>query len=260
MKWIQLEKSDGIAWLTLNRPESRNALSLSVMEEMIAILQQLKTDSEIRVVVVQGEGPAFCAGHDLRELRDAGKAGDTHQLRAVFATCSEMMTTLHQLPQPVIARVHGIATAAGCQLVAACDLAVAESGARFSTPGVRIGLFCITPMVPLVRLIGRRRAMEMLLSGRFVNAEEAREFGLVNRVVEPDQLDAETAQFAAEIAAFSGFTLGFGKRAFYDQVEMNEREAYAAAREAMVLNSLAADAQEGIGAFLEKRSPNWKHQ
>jgi enoyl-CoA hydratase/carnithine racemase len=258
MEWIELKKSEGVATLTLNRPESRNALSLDVMKETLRVLHEIETDSETRVLVIQGAGPAFCAGHDLREIREA--EGDVHRLRAVFSTCSEMMLTLHRLPQPVIARVHGIAAAAGCQLVAACDLAVAESGARFSTPGVRIGLFCVTPMVPLVRVIGRRRAMEMLLSGRFVGAAEAREFGLVNRVVEPDRLDEETARFAAELAAFSGFTLGFGKRAFYEQVEMAEPEAYAAAKEAMALNSLAADAREGIGAFLEKRTPNWKHR
>jgi enoyl-CoA hydratase/carnithine racemase len=258
MEAVQLKTEGPIAWLTLNRPESRNALSLSVMEAVLERLAAVRANADIRVLIIRGEGPAFCAGHDLRELQDA--EGDIHKLRAIFSTCSRMMQTLKELPQPAIAQVHGIATAAGCQLVAACDLAVAETGARFSTPGVRIGLFCATPMVPLVRAIGRRRAMEMLLTGRFVDAREARDFGLVNRVAEPDRLEAETRELAEEMAAFSGFTLGFGKAAFYAQLDMDESQSYAAAGGAMVLNCQAEDAREGIDAFLEKRPPVWKHR
>jgi enoyl-CoA hydratase/carnithine racemase len=258
MEAVQLKTEGPIAWLTLNRPESRNALSLSVMEAVLERLAAVRANADIRVLIIRGEGPAFCAGHDLRELQDA--EGDIHKLRAIFSTCSRMMQTLKELPQPAIAQVHGIATAAGCQLVAACDLAVAETGARFSTPGVRIGLFCATPMVPLVRAIGRRRAMEMLLTGRFVDAREARDFGLVNRVVEPDRLEAGARELAGEMASFSGFTLGFGKAAFYKQLDMAESEAYGAASDAMVLNCQAEDAREGIEAFLEKRAPAWKHR
>jgi enoyl-CoA hydratase/carnithine racemase len=258
MESILFEKEDGIGRLTLNRPESRNALSLAVMERMLDTLRTAAADPDIRVLVIRGEGPAFCAGHDLREIDEA--AGDIHLLRAIFSTCSEMMQALQRMPQPVIAQVHGIATAAGCQLVAACDMAIAESGTRFSTPGIRIGLFCITPMVPLVRIVGRRRALEMLLTGRFVEAEEAREFGLVNRVAEPERIAEETRNLARELAAFSGFTLGFGKRAFYEQMDLAEPAAYAAAKEAIALNCLADDAREGIRAFLEKRPPEWKHR
>ncbi|MFP4307422.1 MAG: enoyl-CoA hydratase [Desulfococcaceae bacterium] len=255
---IQLNKEAGIAWLTLNRPGNRNALSLAVMETILERLEAVRADADTRVLIIRGNGPAFCAGHDLREIEEA--EGDMRHLRKVFGTCARMMQTLQTLPQPVVAQVQGIATAAGCQLAAACDLAVAETGARFSTPGVRIGLFCITPMVPLVRVIGRRRALEMLLTGRFVDAEEALRFGLVNRVAPPERLEEETRELAAQLANFSGFTLGFGKRAFYEQVDMAEGEAYAAARDAIVLNCMAEDAREGIGAFLEKRPPEWKHR
>jgi len=258
MESVQLETEGAVACLTLNRPESRNALSLAVMETVLERLEDVRANADVRVLIVRGAGPAFCAGHDLRELREA--EGDIHRLRAVFSTCSRMMRGFQKMPQPVIAQVHGIATAAGCQLAAACDLAVAESGARFSTPGVRIGLFCVTPMVPLVRVIGRRRAMEMLLTGRFVDAREAREFGLVNRVTEPDRLEAETRELAGELAALSGYTLGLGKAAFYEQLDMGEPQAYAAAADAMVINCQAADAREGIDAFLEKREPVWKHR
>ncbi|MBU0987321.1 MAG: enoyl-CoA hydratase/isomerase family protein, partial [Proteobacteria bacterium] len=180
--------------------------------------------------------------------------------RNIFSVCAEMMQTLHQLPQPVIAQVHGIATAAGCQLVAACDLAIADNRAQFSTPGVKIGLFCSTPAIPLVRVIGRRRAMEMLLTGRFVLAEEAQRFGLINRVVDPDGLAAETRNWAMEIAASSRFTLAFGKQVFYRQVDLDEPKAYDYTTAKMAINCLAADAQEGMTAFLEKREAAWQHK
>ncbi|MDM8525994.1 enoyl-CoA hydratase [Desulfococcaceae bacterium HSG8] len=253
---VLFEKKDPVAWLTLNRPEQRNALSLELMYEMQERLDLIANDRDIRVVVIRGNGPAFCAGHNLKEM--TGENCDIHHLRRIFSVCSDMMQTLHRLPQPVIAQVHGIATAAGCQLVAACDLAIAETNARFSTPGVKIGLFCSTPMVPLSRVIGRRRALEMLLTGRFVSAQEAEGFGLVNRVVEPDELARETETWAGEMAQHSLFTLEFGKKAFYSQIDQDEPSAYNYAKEAIVINCLANDAQEGIKAFLEKRRPEWK--
>jgi enoyl-CoA hydratase/carnithine racemase len=190
-------------------------------------------------------------------------AGHNHEaayLREVFSTCNKMMLRLHQLPQPVIAQVQGIATAAGCQLVAACDLAITEPAARFATPGVKIGLFCTTPMVPLVRVIGRRRALDMLLTGRFISAEEAERFGLVNRIVPADHLAAAARDWALEIAQFSGYTLALGKRAFYEQVDLSEEAAYAHAKEVIAMNCMVDDAREGMSAFIEKRSPQWKHR
>jgi len=188
----------------------------------------------------------------------AGTDLDFHHFQEIFSVCSRLMQTLHDLPQPVIAQVHGIATAAGLQLVAACDLAIAETGAQFATPGVKIGLFCTTPAVPLVRVVGRRRAMEMLLSGRFVSAEEAQRFGLVNRVVKPAELAKETRNWALELAQHSRFTLAFGKRVFYNQVDLDEISAYNTAANAIAMNCLDEDAQEGMKAFLEKREPKWK--
>jgi len=256
MKPLLFEKKGPVGWFTLNRPEQRNALSLELMEEMQKQLNLVAKDQGIRVVVIRGNGPAFCAGHNLNEL--VGENYDIHHFRKVFSVCSDMMQILHQLPQPVIAQVHGIATAAGCQLVAACDLAIAESSARFATPGVEIGLFCSTPMVPLCRVIGRRRALEMLLTGRFVSAQEAERFGLVNRVVDPDKLAEETENWAMELAQYSRFTLGFGKEAFYSQIDQGEASAYNYAKEVIALNCLAEDAQEGMKAVLEKRKPEWK--
>ncbi len=258
MEAVLLEKDGPVAVLTLNRPEKRNALSLEVMDRMIRRLDDIAADPAVRTVVLKGNGPAFCAGHDLGEM--GGEAQDIQHYRRIFSVCTVMMDRLHRLPQPVIAQVHGIATAAGCQLVAACDLAVAETGARFATPGVKIGLFCTTPMVPLVRVVGRRRAMEMLITGRFVSAEEAERFGLVNRVVAPEKLAETTRQWAHDIASFSRFTLAFGKEAFYRQVDLDEASAYGYAKEAIALNCLARDAREGINAFLEKRKPTWSHE
>ncbi len=256
MEAVMIERDGPVGWLVLNRPEKRNALSLDVMREVIGKLDEIATDRDIRVLVIRGNGPVFSAGHDIGEM--VGSEGDLHALREIFATCNQMMLRLHQLPQPVIAMVQGIATAAGCQMVAACDLAIAEESARFATPGVKIGLFCTTPMVPLVRVIGRRRAMEMLLTGRFVSATEAERFGLVNRVVPADQLLEETKKWAQEMAQFSSFTLALGKRAFYEQVDLPESSAYAHAKDVIAMNCLAEDAREGMSAFLAKRPPKWK--
>ncbi|OIP93487.1 MAG: enoyl-CoA hydratase [Syntrophobacteraceae bacterium CG2_30_61_12] len=252
---VLFEQEGAVGRLILNRPEKRNALSLAVMNAVTERLAQIAADRSVQVLVLSGNGPAFCAGHDLKELTGDH---DVHHYRRIFAVCSDMMAKIHQLPQPVIAQVHGIATAAGCQLVAACDLAVAEEGARFATPGITIGLFCTTPMVPLVRAVGRRRALEMLFSGRFVSAREAEHFGLVNRVVAPDRLADETTEWARQLAQFSPFTMATGKRAFYAQVDLDEAAAYRYAQEIMISNCLAEDAQEGMSAFLEKRSPVWK--
>jgi len=256
MESVLFEKEMPIGWLTLNRPDKRNALSLELMQDMLVKLDQVAEDPDIRVVVIRGNGPMFSAGHDLKEM--AGSDKDLHHFRRIFSTCNRMMLRLQQLPQPVMAQVHGIATAAGCQLVAACDLAIAETGARFATPGVKVGLFCTTPMIPLVRLIGRRRAMEMLLTGRFVSAQEAEHFGLVNRLVAADQLAEETRKWALELAQFSRFTLALGKQAFYEQIDLDETSAYNYAKEIISINCMAEDAQEGMGAFLEKRKPQWR--
>jgi enoyl-CoA hydratase/carnithine racemase len=256
MDTVLLEKEGPLGWLILNRPDKRNALSLEMMTEVLQKLDTVAGDDAIRVLVIRGNGPIFSAGHDLNEM--AGRRDDLHYIRGIFEVCNRMMLRLHELPQPVVAQVHGIATAAGCQLVAACDLAIAESGARFATPGVHIGLFCTTPMIPLVRVVGRRRAMEMLLSGRFISADEALSFGLVNRVVAPDQLLAETRTWALELARFSRFTLAVGKRAFYEQIDLDEKSAYAYAKEVIAMNCRAEDAAEGMSAFLEKRKPQWR--
>ncbi|OQY57457.1 MAG: enoyl-CoA hydratase [Desulfobacteraceae bacterium 4572_88] len=256
MESVLFEKDQSVGWFTLNRPEQRNALSLDLMNEMQDKLNLVARDRSVQVLVIRGNGPAFCAGHNLKEM--VGEDCDIHHFRKLFSMCSDMMQTLHKMPQPVIAQVHGVATAAGCQLVAACDLAIAESGAQFATPGVKIGLFCSTPMVPLSRVIGRRRALDMLLSGRFVSAKEAEQYGLVNKVVEADKLAEETENWAKELAQHSLFTLEFGKKAFYAQIDQDEPTAYNYAKEAIAINCLAEDAQEGMRAFVEKRRPEWK--
>ena len=251
---LQRRDTDGVAWLTLNRPASRNALSMALMRTLDAELAAIAGDPAVKVVVIGGAGPAFCSGHDLRELR-AHPDVASHQ--AVFAQCSALMQRIVGLPKPVIARVHGIATAAGCQLVASCDLAVAADTARFATPGVNLGLFCSTPMVALSRAVGRKAAMEMLLTGDMVDAARARELGLVNRVVPGHELDAAVAALAGQIAGKSPLTLAIGKVAFYRQAEMTLADAYTYASEVMVRNMLARDAAEGIDAFLDKRAPVW---
>ena len=245
---------DGVAWLTLNRPAARNALSMALMRALDAELAAIADDAAVRVVVIGGAGPAFCAGHDLRELRAEPQRP---AYEALFAQCSQLMLRIVRLPKPVIARVHGIATAAGCQLVATCDLAVAADTARFATPGVNIGLFCSTPMVALSRAVGRKQAMEMLLTGDLVDAATARGFGLVNRVVPEAELDAAVTALAEQIAGKSPLTLAIGKEAFYRQAELGLEDAYAYASEVMVRNMLARDAEEGVDAFLQKRPPVW---
>jgi enoyl-CoA hydratase/carnithine racemase len=246
---------DGIAVLTLNRPAARNALSMDLMGALLSVLGEIATDGSVRVVIIAGAGPAFCAGHDLKELRSRP---DRESYQAVFAHCSALMQAIIRLPKPVIARVHGVATAAGCQLVASCDLVVASEDARFATPGVNIGLFCSTPMVALSRAVPTKHAMEMLLTGDMMPAVRAREIGLVNRVVPPAALEAEAMALARQIAAKSPLTLKIGKEAFYRQAEMDLASAYAYASEVMTRNMMAADAAEGIDAFLEKRQPHWR--
>lgn len=246
--------ADGVAWLTLNRPAARNALSMDLMETLDAELAAIDHDPSVHVVVLAGAGPAFCAGHDLREMR---ATPDRAAYEAVFSLCSRLMQRIVHLPKPVIARVHGVATAAGCQLVASADLAVAADTARFATPGVNIGLFCSTPMVALSRAVGRKAAMEMLLTGDMVDAARARELGLVNRVVPETELDAAVAALAGQIAAKSPLTVAIGKEAFYRQTEMNLASAYDYAAKVMTRNMLARDAAEGIDAFLQKRPPVW---
>jgi enoyl-CoA hydratase/carnithine racemase len=245
----------GVATLTLNRPAARNALSVALMSAMEAALDAIAKDRAVKIVVIAGNGPAFCAGHDLKELR--ANPGRQHY-QAAFAQCSRLMMSIVKLPKPVIARVHGVATAAGCQLVASCDLAVVSEEARFATPGVNIGLFCSTPMVALSRAIGRKPAMEMLLTGDLVAAEEARRLGLINRVVPAARLDDEVMTLARQIAAKSPLVLAIGKEAFYRQAEFGLEAAYAYASEVMTTNMLARDAEEGIDAFIEKRPPQWE--
>jgi enoyl-CoA hydratase/carnithine racemase len=246
---------DGVATLTLNRPSARNALSVDLMGALQAALEAIAADMNVRVVILAGAGPAFCAGHDLKELR-ANPEREAYE--AVFGQCAKLMTSIVTLPKPVIARVHGVATAAGCQLVASCDLAVAAEDARFATPGVNIGLFCSTPMVALSRAIGRKQAMEMLLTGSLIDAETARAWGLVNRVVPAAKLEEATASLAAEIAAKSPLVVAIGKKAFYAQAELGLGQAYAYCAEVMTINMLARDAEEGIDAFLQKRKPVWE--
>jgi len=250
---VTLEFDDASAVVTLNRPDKRNALSLELMEELIAALREASTRESVRTIVIAGAGPAFSAGHDLSEMIDRDEAFYTH----LFDVCTLMMETIQDLPQPVIAKVQGIATAAGCQLVAACDLAVAAADARFGTPGVKIGLFCSTPMVPVSRAVGRKRAMQMLLTGETIDASTALDWGLVNRVVPASDLDGAVASFVDAIARSSSYTVAVGKRAFYDQVDRDEHEAYEHTKTVMTENALAADAQEGMSAFLEKRAPTW---
>jgi len=245
----------GIATLTLNRPAARNALSVALMTELEKALAAIAADASVKVVVLASAGPAFCAGHDLKEMR---ALTGRDEVAAVFALCSRVMTAVVRLPQPVIAKVHAMATAAGCQLVASCDLAYASTDAKFATPGVNIGLFCSTPMVALSRAVGRKQAMEMLLSGVPVDAAMAERWGLVNRVVPAEALDGAVAEMAGLIAAKSPYTLKVGKEAFYRQLEMGLDDAYAHASRVMTENMLAMDAAEGIDAFLEKRPPVWR--
>jgi enoyl-CoA hydratase/carnithine racemase len=252
---VRLESGSPITRLVLDRPERRNALSLALMREMLAALEQIADDTSTRVVVIEGRGPAFSAGHDLSEIV-ADRGRDSYE--ELFGTCSDVMTRLHTIPQPVIAKVHGVASAAGCQLVAACDLALASDNARFATPGVNIGLFCSTPMVPISRTIGRKRMLEMLFTGDMIDAATAADWGLVNHAVPAAELDDAVMALAERIAESSASVLALGKRAFYEQDGMDERSAYGLACAVMVDNAQADDAYEGMRAFLEKRKPRWK--
>lgn len=253
MDLVLLESADHIATLTLNHPEKRNALSRAMLQRLRERLTEIEGDREVRVVVVRAAGPVFSAGHDLRELVGAAR----QEAASLFALCTEFMLAIRGLPQPVIAEVHGLATAAGCQLVATCDLVVAAEEASFATPGVKIGLFCTTPGVALARAVSPKKAMEMLLTGMPISAREAERVGLVNRVVPRDRLGEEVRQLAGEIVQASASVVALGKRAFYDQLPLPCAEAYESAQPVMVGNAQASDAQEGMRAFLEKRAPRW---
>jgi len=250
---ICYSQEGGTAILTLNRPERRNALSLAFMQEAIGCLDEIGRNREIRAVILAAAGKVFCSGHDLSEM--TGR--DINEYRRIFDVCTELMMKIQSIPQPVIAEVQGVATAAGCQLVATCDLAVASEEARFATPGVKIGLFCTTPMVALTRAVGRKRALEMLLTGEFVDAATAAEWGLVNRVVPAAHLQSESRALASKISASSSLTVALGKQAYYTQIDLDQPKAYAYAKKVMSMNALAADAQEGIDAFLKKRPACW---
>jgi enoyl-CoA hydratase/carnithine racemase len=255
--FLKRTRSGGLLTLSLNRGASFNPLSSSMVAELESAFDDAAADPSVRVIVLRGEGRGFCAGHDLREIRGFGT--DVDRQRLLFDACSRMMLKIPQLPQPVIARVHGIATAAGCQLVSLCDLAVADESAKFGLPGVNIGLFCSTPAVGVVRNIGRKRAMEMLLTGDTIDAKTALEWGLVNRVVAGDQLDEEVQRFVDRILARSGAAIALGKRTFYGQIEADMAMAHGVAGAAMVTNMQLDDATEGIEAFLAKRSPQWRN-
>ena len=248
------EDRDGVATLTLNRPQSRNALSVGLMAALQAQLDALNDDPSVRVIVLAGASPAFCAGHDLKEMR-ASPTREAYE--ALFVQCSRLMLAINRVRQPVIAKVHGIATAAGCQLVATCDLAYCADTARFATPGVNIGLFCSTPMVALSRAVGRKAAMEMLLLGDLIDAAEAVRIGLVNGAVPAAELDSRVQDVAARIASKSSLTLAIGKEAFHRQIDLEVEQAYAYAAQVMTANMMARDAAEGIDAFIEKRAPVW---
>ena len=250
---LLFESVDGVVRLTLNRPEKRNAVSFELLTQLERALAAIEADQEARVVVVGSRGPVFCSGHDLGEM--VGQTEESY--RELFALCSRVMLGFRRLPQPVIARVQGIATAAGCQLVAACDLAVAAEDAVFATPGVKIGLFCTTPMIPLVRAVPAKAAMEMLLTGEAIPARRALEIGLVNRVVPAAQLDTAVKALTDKIIAMSPFVIATGKRAFYEIEGLAEPDAYARAVTVMTCNAVHPDAQEGISAFLQKRAPRW---
>jgi len=244
----------GVATLTMNRPRQFNAISMAMLEAMQRELDAIAVDPAVRVVVIAGAGTAFSGGHDLKEMMANRTEGFIGEL---FERCSRVMLAMQALPQPVVARVHGIATAAGCQVVAACDLAVASTDARFATSGINYGLFCATPGVPLSRNVSRKRAFEMLFAGEFIDAETALDWGLVNRVVPPSELDAELHRLIAKIIEKPRAVCAAGKALFYDQIEARLAPAYAAASKAITRNMLGGDAAEGVGAFIEKRKPRW---
>ncbi|MDE0653532.1 MAG: enoyl-CoA hydratase [bacterium] len=250
---VRVSRSGDIGEVLLDNPARRNPLSLAVLRDLISAVTSFGTDPEVRVIVISGTPPAFSAGHDLAEMVD--RPDDFYE--ELFDVCCELMAAIRNVPQPVVAAVDGIATAAGCQVVAACDLVVATEASRFATPGVRIGLFCSVPMVPLSRAIGRKRALEMLLTGDPIDAATAADWGLVNRVVPAGELQDAVAELAGRIGRFSAGVLAIGKRAFYEQLDRGEPEAYDYTRRVMAANAAMDDAQEGIGAFLDKRPPVW---
>jgi enoyl-CoA hydratase/carnithine racemase len=253
-RYLLSSREGSLAIVTLNRPERRNALSLDLMLELIAALDEIGSSTDVRAVILAAAGKVFSSGHDLNEL----VGGTIADYRRLFDVCTQLMAKIQAIPQPVIAQVQGIATAAGCQLVATCDLAVASTESAFATPGVKNGLFCSTPMVALTRAVGRKRAMEMLLTGRLVDASKAADWGLVNSVVPAAELESETRKLACKIAEASPLTISIGKQAYYAQIELDQPRAYAYAKEVMSMNAAAYDAQEGITAFLEKRAACWQ--
>ncbi len=250
---VTFAREGGIGVVALNRPNRRNALSLALMQDLIGCLDAIGRDGDIRAVILAAEGKVFCSGHDLSEM--TGR--NITEYRHIFDVCTELMMKVQAIPQPVIAQVQGLATAAGCQLAATCDLVVASEDAGFATPGVKIGLFCTTPMVALTRTIGRKRALQMLLTGEVVDARTAADWGLVNQVVPGTELAEATRRLANKVAEASSLVIGIGKQAFYTQIDLDQPKAYAYAREVMSMNALAADAQEGMDAFLAKRPACW---
>lgn len=253
---ILFSTKGAVGTITLNNPGRINALSRKMIAELTNLLDRAAEDEALKVLILKAAGAHFCAGHDLKEMVGRGMRENAE----IFDRCSRMMQRLHEIPQPVIAQVQGVATAAGCQLAAWCDLVVAEEGARFATPGVKIGLFCTTPMTAITRAIGRKAAMEMLLTGRYYPAAEAKALGLVNRVVPLARLEAETEELAAQIAEASRLVLAIGKQGFYAQADQSDDKALYAAKTAIALNLHAEDAQAGISAFIEKRAPVWKNR
>ncbi|HSH41162.1 MAG TPA: enoyl-CoA hydratase [Arenicellales bacterium] len=251
---LREDREDGITTLTLNRPDKYNALSEDLLSTMQRRIEELKNDEEVRVVILAANGKAFSAGHDLREMRSKH---DKAYYDALFRQCSDVMLGLVSMPQPVIARVHGMATAAGCQLVANCDLAVASTEAKFAVSGVNLGLFCSTPGVALSRNVPRKRAFEMLITGEFIDAETASDWGLINRAVQPEKLDEEVMALAGNIAGKAPVAVRTGKRLFYEQIVKDLPDAYAHAGDVMACNMMEADTVEGVDAFLEKRKPSW---
>ena len=253
MLTIDIDRTERIATLTLNRPEKRNALSFELMQQLTCALAEIGERGEVGAVVLAANGSVFSSGHDLAELVDSSP----RDYQRIFDQCVELMITIQRIPQPVIAMVRGVATAAGCQLVATCDLAFAEEGASFGTPGVRIGLFCSTPMVAVSRAIGRKRALQMLLTGERIDAHTAADWGLINAAVPADELEQTCRRVARQIVSASPLIVGIGKRAFYAQIETDQHAAYDHTRDVMTMNALMPDAHEGITAFLEKREPHW---
>lgn len=253
-KDILVSATDSIGSITLNSPGSANALSKNMISEITSGLKAFRDESSAKVIIINAAGKHFCSGHNLTEMIN----GSVTDYKFIFRQCADMMLLIHEIPQIVIAQIHGVATAAGCQLAAQCDLSIATESARFATPGVKIGLFCSGPMVALSRAIGRKSALEMLMTGRFVSAREAEHYGLVNKVVPEAELETATLEMAEAIAKSSPLTLAIGKKAFYAQIDTTENKAYDHATEVMTLNLMTEDAQNGIKAFLEKKTPIWK--